>query len=107
MDKSNQLLVFRASILFCDITMVIFLRLWRVCSQILVWTNPSCRVCVVCWKVGLFIMLYTERFWLDVKNKQQIFINFAKEQQFDYLNPRKWYEADLTQIPIPMVTLYT
>lgn len=42
-----------------------------------------------------------------MKNKQQIFIKFAKEKQFDHLNAKKWYEADLSQVPIPMVKLIT
>jgi hypothetical protein len=44
-----------------------------------------------------------EKYWLGVKNKQQVFIDFARDNGFDHLKARNWYEVDLSLIPLPTV----
>eukprot|EP00026_Physarum_polycephalum_P000830 Phypoly_transcript_00831.p1 GENE.Phypoly_transcript_00831~~Phypoly_transcript_00831.p1 ORF type:complete len:1315 (+),score=159.79 Phypoly_transcript_00831:513-3947(+) len=43
-----------------------------------------------------------KKYVLDLEWVRQIFIAFAARKQFDHLNPKNWYEADLTDVPIEM-----
>lgn len=43
-------------------------------------------------------LLSVGKFWKDIKNRQQFFIEFANNNDFDPFEPANWYSISTTQI---------